>query len=143
MNTPGIKLDKVGIKVYIIGNTYSVKDVIKSQGGKWDNDKKAWWFPVSKEDVAANIVRAHSKDIGAREAARNATTRYHKIDDATWGVTGPRPFPKPGDEVTVTKGSGDKKVEVIESIESIAGDFYLARIVFAKKTRKPRAKKAA
>jgi hypothetical protein len=42
----------------ITGNTYPVKDKLKSLGGKWDADNKVWKVPDDKEQEAKAIVAA-------------------------------------------------------------------------------------
>jgi hypothetical protein len=37
----GVK--RVGRRSYILGNTYTVRDHLKSEGARWDPDEHAWW----------------------------------------------------------------------------------------------------
>jgi hypothetical protein len=39
----GIQIEKTGARVYFTGDTYAVKDRIKSMGGHWDGERRAWW----------------------------------------------------------------------------------------------------
>jgi hypothetical protein len=42
--------------VTITGNTYPVKEHLKSLGGRWNADAKGWDVPASKGDEARKIV---------------------------------------------------------------------------------------
>lgn len=42
--------------VAITGNTYPVKDAIKTLGGRWNADRKAWMVPAAKADEAQALV---------------------------------------------------------------------------------------
>ena len=55
-----IQIDKntASSRVYLRGDTYAVKDKIKSIGGHWDADQKAWWVARSKEADAIAISTA-------------------------------------------------------------------------------------
>jgi hypothetical protein len=39
-----------GRRHYILGNTFAIKDQLRSAGCKWDPDRRAWW--TGKRDVA-------------------------------------------------------------------------------------------
>ena len=66
-----IQIQKEGRRHYLIGNTFSIKDQIKSAGGHWDPDKRAWW--VSKPDVAAKFTQT-SLDFGEAAPAPKEET---------------------------------------------------------------------
>ena len=40
----------------ITGNTYPVKDALRSMGGKWDPTRKGWNVPSDKADAARKLV---------------------------------------------------------------------------------------
>ena len=44
------------MQVAITGNTYPVKDALKSLGAKWNADEKAWMISSAKADEARKIV---------------------------------------------------------------------------------------
>ena len=48
-----IQIEKVGRRYYVTGNTYAIKDQLRSKGCKWDPDRKQWW--TGKKDVADKI----------------------------------------------------------------------------------------
>lgn len=52
----GIGLAKVGTRIYFVGNTYAIKDQIKSMRGHWDGDRKQWWVGTSKAKDAEALV---------------------------------------------------------------------------------------
>jgi len=46
IHIPNITIELVGIFIWITGNTYPYKDVLKDLGFKWGSKKKAWyWHP--------------------------------------------------------------------------------------------------
>lgn len=61
----GIVAEKVGTRIYLTGNTFAVKDKIKSIGGHWDGDRKAWWVGSAKANEAQQLIES---------LAGNATT---------------------------------------------------------------------
>jgi hypothetical protein len=81
-----ITIDQQGRRYYLRGDTYPVKDQLRSAGCKWDPDAKAWY--TGKREVAEQIV-------GQFQAAPAAT-----------GETGEQPSspgdrPAPGDDAVV------------------------------------------
>jgi hypothetical protein len=52
----GITISKEGRRFYLVGNTYAIKDGLRSAGAHWDGDRKAWW--TSKLDVAERFTGA-------------------------------------------------------------------------------------
>lgn len=58
--TINIGTEKVGSRVYITGNTYNVKDRIKSElglsGSNFDRDRKQWWVGAEKAEAAEKLV---------------------------------------------------------------------------------------
>lgn len=71
-----ITLECTGKRIYFIGNTFSVKDQIKSLGGHWDGDRKAWWIGLTKkaeaESLAGNLA-------GLSDAPRQESTDDIKV----------------------------------------------------------------
>lgn len=53
INCEGLEIDLVGRWVWLTGNTYPYKDVIKSLNFKWAGKKKAWYWH-SAEDNSRN-----------------------------------------------------------------------------------------
>lgn len=49
-----LTVEKTGRRFYIVGNTYPIKDEIKSAGCKWDAERRAWW--TGKVDVAEQLA---------------------------------------------------------------------------------------
>jgi hypothetical protein len=45
-----MKVEKIGRRYYITGQTYAAKDAIKAAGCKWDPNRRAWW--TGKKEVA-------------------------------------------------------------------------------------------
>lgn len=53
-----ILLQTEGRRIYLSGNTFPIKDDIKSIGGKWDAERKMWWVGVGKADEAKALCEA-------------------------------------------------------------------------------------
>lgn len=52
-----ITIECVGQRVYFCGNTFAIKDKIKSIGGHWDGERKQWWVGSAKKAKAARTAR--------------------------------------------------------------------------------------
>lgn len=51
-----IGTEKVKARVYVTGNTYAVRDRLKSAGCHWDAQRKQWWIGAAKSDKIESIV---------------------------------------------------------------------------------------
>lgn len=51
-----ITTEKVGTRVYVTGNTFSVKDQLKDAGCHWDGERKQWWIGAVKAESISKIV---------------------------------------------------------------------------------------
>lgn len=68
---PAVTLETVGTRVYVRGNSYPIKGAIKSVGGHWDGDEKAWWVGATKrDDLEAAIASAKPEERGAYRPSR-------------------------------------------------------------------------
>jgi hypothetical protein len=63
-----ITVKKEGTRVYFEGNTFAVKDRIKSIGGRWDGDSKRWWVGAVKLDAATKLAEELSAPVPAAAA---------------------------------------------------------------------------
>lgn len=54
--TMNIGTETVGTRVYVTGNTYAVKDQLKSAGCHWDGDRRQWWIGKAKLSAIEGIV---------------------------------------------------------------------------------------
>lgn len=67
----GITVERVGRRLYLVGDTFQFKSQIKEAGGNFDfDDRKQWWFGSSKEsEVQALVVKlnasAEAPSVGA------------------------------------------------------------------------------
>jgi len=53
----GITMQAEGARVYAIGNTYPIRDRLRSLGAHWDGDRKAWWIGAAKRsDLEAMLA---------------------------------------------------------------------------------------
>jgi hypothetical protein len=55
--------------VTITGNTYPVKEQLKSLGAKWDSNQKAWLVPDAKAEQARQIVASGAANATTQRAA--------------------------------------------------------------------------
>ena len=58
-------------QVAITGNTYPVKDALKTLGARWNADQKCWMVPAEKADQARKIVD------GAPTATKKTSSKPH------------------------------------------------------------------
>ena len=49
INCEGVTIDLVGCWIWVTGNTYQYKDVIKGLGFRWSSTKKAWYYHRAKD----------------------------------------------------------------------------------------------
>lgn len=72
----------------VCGNTYPVKDQLKSLGGRWNPDRKCWMIPEENADKAYAIVQsAPSKSASSNGSYRTIGQRMQQRQRAT-GWTG-------------------------------------------------------
>ena len=45
-----LTVEVVGPRAYVRGNSYPFRDAIRSVGGHWDAEQKAWWVGATKAD---------------------------------------------------------------------------------------------
>lgn len=55
-----ITVSREGRRSYLMGDTYAVREQIRSAGGHWDADRKAWWVGSAEtaEQLAAKVAAA-------------------------------------------------------------------------------------
>lgn len=110
-----IEIIRQGRRSYFQNLPFALKDAVKAEGARWDSAAKMWWMG---NDEKARRVAA---ELNAGPAPKEqATGRYAKLDDGTWGVRGRNLVE--GEEVTVFKRSGDRKVETVGTILSTDAD---------------------
>lgn len=71
-----VALEKVGTRIYLTGDTFPVKDKIKSIGGHWDGDRKAWWVGTAKAADAQKLI----DDLSATPAVETKPTKQDPHD---------------------------------------------------------------
>lgn len=58
-----VTYETVGARVYVLGQTFAIRDAIKSAGGHWDAERKAWWIGATKRaELEAAIAVAKPVD---------------------------------------------------------------------------------
>src|SRR3990167_1264964 len=67
--------------VLITGNTYPVKDQLKSLGARWDAGKKGWLVSPEKADQAKSIVES----TGGRKFGGSASGRFGRRTGCSCG----------------------------------------------------------
>lgn len=77
-----IQISSEGRRHYLTGNTYPIKDQLRSAGAHWDRDRGAWW--TSKRDVAESFLAAASAAPKAYEPA--AGEELVAVDGNTYPV---------------------------------------------------------
>lgn len=65
-----ITIQSEGRRHYLIGDTYSIKDRLRTAGAHWDTERKAWW--TSKREVADRFVTEASAQQQARSEKERA-----------------------------------------------------------------------
>ena len=59
-----VTIERQGQRVYLVGDTYAIKDRIKAIGGHWDSYRRAWWVGSAK----ASEAKALTSDIANEPA---------------------------------------------------------------------------
>lgn len=93
-----VTIECVGQRVYLSGNTFAIKDKIKSIGGHWDGDRKQWWLGAAKKADAERLVGGLTEQDATPKEDTNpriiAKVRYKgRVYYASWegpGKTGGR-----------------------------------------------------
>lgn len=65
-----IEIKSEGRRHYIVGNTFAIKDQLRSAGAKWDADRRAWW--TGKREVAEQFIGATGASSDAAPDSRPA-----------------------------------------------------------------------
>jgi hypothetical protein len=63
-----ITLQEDGRRVYVLGNTFPIKEQIKTAGGHWDGERKAWWIGAGKKADIQRAIAGASAQPGKEEA---------------------------------------------------------------------------
>lgn len=53
-----ITLQAEGRRIYVAGNSFPIKDAIKSAGGHWDGGRKQWWIGAGKKEEIERAISA-------------------------------------------------------------------------------------
>lgn len=59
-----ITIETRGRRHYLRGNTYAIRDALRSAGAHWDRDERAWW--TGQRDVAERFSSAEAKPDSSR-----------------------------------------------------------------------------
>jgi hypothetical protein len=71
-----ITLQTEARRIYFVGDTFAIKDKIKSLGGHWDGDRRAWWIGSGKTEEATQLIAACNAP-----ASAVATSEKPKVSD--------------------------------------------------------------
>ena len=67
---------------YITGNTFNIKEDLKANGCKWDNDNKRWLtLPMDKEDFKYKLLESLCNAVDADMVPRNLSGDAKKIQE--------------------------------------------------------------
>lgn len=73
INCEGLEIMLVGCWIWLEGNTYPYKDIIKSLGFKWASRKKAWYFR-REEDACRSRKNISLEDIKSKYGCKTFGT---------------------------------------------------------------------
>src|SRR5690606_34018090 len=83
-----LKIEKVGRRIYVLGDSYPFRRQLRAAGCKWDADRHQWWIGSTKLDVLERLIaeiNAHSGDIEERrQADRLEADRRHILGRAEY-----------------------------------------------------------
>lgn len=71
---PVVTYETVGQRVYVMGDTYAIRGAIKSVGGHWDAERKAWWIGAAKREVLTEAIVAAEPETTTTQHAYRPTT---------------------------------------------------------------------
>lgn len=64
--TVQLTIEQVGRRLYVRGNSYPVKDTLRTAGAKWDADQRAWYVGTAKraqlEALVSGGIQAPDRD---------------------------------------------------------------------------------
>lgn len=59
-HTQTIELKTEGRRCYVLGNTYPIKESLRSAGCHWDAERRAWWIGEAKRGRVEELVERHA-----------------------------------------------------------------------------------
>lgn len=75
-----ITMERAGQRVYVAGNTFALKDRLKSIGCHWDGDRRQWWIGAAKTAALESLLTAAAEQPAPAEdldrARVHAKVRY-------------------------------------------------------------------
>ena len=74
----GLEIDLVGSWIWLQGNTYPYKDIIKSLGFKWANQKKSWYWH-SVDQTSHNKKKMTLEEIKERHGCQTIKTQKRAL----------------------------------------------------------------
>ncbi len=69
-----LQIRQEGARLYILGNTYAVKDALSNAGCHYDGETRAWWIGVAKRDKINHLILhplPESADVQAERLERD------------------------------------------------------------------------
>lgn len=78
-----ITIERSAQRIYLVGNTYPIKDRIKAIGGHWDGDRKAWWVGAAKVSEAEALASG-TVESSAPKAERKISDDSKVVAKATY-----------------------------------------------------------
>lgn len=74
-----IGTEKIGARVYITGDTYSIKAKLKEIGCHWDGDRRQWWIGAAKAPLIDGVIERSADEPPPKEDLDSAKV-YAKVE---------------------------------------------------------------
>jgi hypothetical protein len=63
MTTLQLSIEKVARRFYVVGNSYPIKDALKSAGCAFDFERKQWWIGAAKVAAVEQLVQDYQNGV--------------------------------------------------------------------------------
>lgn len=142
MSVAELGIEQVGSRCYVTGDSFKIKDKLKSVGCHFDPQRKQWWIGTAKRDVLESVVSnpesvpEKSETEKQEELSRRPCTAKAEYKGRTYFVIGSSQrtgkfhltvmdcsinFWAPMSEVTIVKRYEPRRVRGQEIPQTIAG----------------------
>ncbi len=71
-----ITIEEKGARLYVLGNTFSIKSALKEAGCHWDGEEKAWWIGKGKRAELEKALGAEPEKENLLEKPLYAQVEY-------------------------------------------------------------------
>lgn len=66
-----LTVEQVGRRVYVVGDTFSLRERLKQAGCSWDADRRQWWIGAARRQAVVDIVA--KADVSPQTAYKKAS----------------------------------------------------------------------